>query len=85
MSFRIFEQPKEDSSENISEQDASIFLNMFLILSLLMHLLLHITSELFSSIAIVRNLLKIRVLFCVDRELVDITGEIGTIYWEIGL
>lgn len=58
---------------------------MFLILFLLTHLLLHIIFELFSSTAIVRSLLKIRVLFCVDRELVDIIGEIGTIYWDVGL
>lgn len=64
MSFRIFEQLKEDSSENTSDKNASIFLYMFHIFSLLTPLLLHIIFELFSCTAVARNLLMISFILC---------------------
>lgn len=70
MPCRIFEQPKEDSSENMSDKTLAYFFTCFL--SLLTHLLLYTLFSLFSSTAIARNILMIRVLFSVDRELVDI-------------
>ena len=73
MSYRVFEQRKEDSSENMSDEMLAYFFTCFL--SLLTHLLLYMLFSLFSSTAVARNILVIRVLFSVDRELVDTIGE----------
>lgn len=73
--FRFFQQPKEDSSEDMSDKTLAYFFDVSYIVflnpsALVYNIFLYCSSW---------DLLMIRAFFYVNRE-IDIVGEVGTIH-----